>query len=136
MPGARDDTKKAGRNLCLVLGVLASWRLISAFDLPRMVPGMEYRVELPVYNGPLDLLLYLIKRDELDIYDIPIARITDSYMSYLKVLRELRAEHGVDINVAGDFLVMAATLMEIKSAMLLPRQPSEQTQEGDRKSTR
>ncbi len=91
---------------------------------------MDYRVELDVYNGPLDLLLYLIKRDELDIYDIPIARITDSYMSYLKVLRELRAEHGVDINVAGDFLVMAATLMEIKSAMLLPRQLSEQTQEG------
>src|SRR4051812_10468319 len=102
---------------------------------PRM-GRMEYRVELDVYNGPLDLLLYLIKKDELDIYDIPIASITDSYMSYLKVLRELRAEHGVDINVAGDFLVMAATLMEIKSAMLLPRQPSEQTQEGDRKSTR
>ena len=85
---------------------------------------MEYRVELDVYNGPLDLLLYLIKRDELDIYDIPLARITDSYMSYISMLKELSKEQGLDINVAGDFLVMAATLMEIKSAMLLPKAPA------------
>jgi len=83
----------------------------------------DYRVELEVYHGPLDLLLYLIKRDELDVYDIPIARITDSYMTYVSMLRELNAEDGLDINVAGDFLVMAATLMEIKSAMLLPKTP-------------
>ena len=70
---------------------------------------MEYRVELDVYNGPLDLLLYLIKRDELDIYDIPLARITDSYMHYVSMLKELSKEQGLDINVAGDFLVMAAT---------------------------
>ncbi len=86
---------------------------------------MDYRVELDVYNGPMDLLLYLIKRDELDIYDIPIARITDSYMGYMHMLKELRAEEGLDINVAGEFLVIAATLMEIKSAMLLPRQETE-----------
>ena len=84
---------------------------------------MDYRVELDVYNGPLDLLLYLLKRDELDIYDIPIARITDSYMQYVSMLKELSSEQGLDINVAGDFLVMAATLMEIKSAMLLPKAP-------------
>lgn len=84
---------------------------------------MEYRVELDVYNGPLDLLLYLIKRDELDIYDIPIARILDSYMGYVDMLRSMRDQNGLDINVAGDFLVMAATLMEIKSAMLLPKPP-------------
>jgi len=84
---------------------------------------LEYRVELDVYNGPLDLLLYLIKRDELEIYDIPIARITDSYMQYVSMLKELSKEEGLDINVAGDFLVMAATLMEIKSAMLLPKPP-------------
>jgi len=83
---------------------------------------VEYRVELDVYNGPLDLLMYLIKKDELDIYDIPIARITDSYMQYMTMLREMSKEEGLDINVAGDFVVMAATLMEIKSAMLLPRQ--------------
>lgn len=84
---------------------------------------MEYRVELDVYNGPLDLLLYLIKRDELDIYDIPIARITESYMQYVNMLKDISREHGLDINVVGDFMVMAATLMEIKSAMLLPKPP-------------
>ncbi|MGH7213423.1 MAG: segregation and condensation protein A [Tepidisphaeraceae bacterium] len=83
---------------------------------------MDYRVELDVYNGPLDLLLYLIKRDELDIYDIPIARITDTYIEYVHGLRALKESDGLDINVAGEFLVMAATLMEIKSAMLLPKQ--------------
>jgi segregation and condensation protein A len=85
----------------------------------------DYRVELEMYHGPLDLLLYLIKRDELDIYDIPIAQITESYMEHMQTLRELDrrgGQAGFDINVAGDFLVMAATLMEIKSAMLLPRQ--------------
>jgi segregation and condensation protein A len=85
----------------------------------------EYRVELDVFNGPLDLLLYLLKRDELDIYDIPIARITDSYVGYVNSLRMLSEKDGLDINVAGDFLVMAATLMEIKSAMLLPKAPVE-----------
>src|SRR5579862_6620170 len=83
---------------------------------------MEYRVELEVYHGPLDLLLYLIKKDELDIYDIPISSITDSYMHYVGMLKQMTAD-GLDINVAGDFLVMAATLMEIKSAMLLPKAP-------------
>ena len=91
---------------------------------------VDYRVELDVYNGPLDLLLYLIKRDELDIYDIPIARITNTYMEYLHRLKELQSDHGVDINVAGEFLVMAATLMEIKSAMLLPRAPVQESQDG------
>jgi segregation and condensation protein A len=84
--------------------------------------SVEYRVELDVYNGPLDLLLYLIKRDELDIYDIPISRITDTYVAYVRMLKEMSKDQGLDINVAGDFLVMAASLMEIKSAMLLPRQ--------------
>ncbi len=87
--------------------------------------SVDYRVELEVYNGPLDLLLYLIKRDELDIYDIPITRILDSYMSHVGMLKTMREQEGLDINVAGDFLVMAATLMEIKSAMLLPKAPSE-----------
>jgi segregation and condensation protein A len=91
---------------------------------------VEYRVELEVYNGPLDLLLYLIKRDELDIYDIPIARITETYMQYVSMLKELHREQGLDINIAGDFLVMAATLMEIKSAMLLPKPPPTETGES------
>ncbi len=79
----------------------------------------EYKVELDIYHGPLDLLLYLIKRDEIDIQDIPIAHITDQYLSHLKTLKRL------DINVAGEFLVMAATLMEIKSALLAPAPGSE-----------
>jgi segregation and condensation protein A len=93
---------------------------------------VDYRVELDVYNGPLDLLLYLLKRDELDIYDIPISRITESYMGYVRMLKDLSSKDGLDINVAGDFLVMAATLMEIKSAMLLPKPPASQ---GDGAST-
>jgi len=85
----------------------------------------EYRVNLDIFAGPLDLLLYLVRKEELDIYDIPIARITEQYLKYIEILREL------DVDLAGDFLVMAATLMEIKSAMLLPRtDPEEKTAEG------
>ncbi|MBN1942386.1 MAG: segregation/condensation protein A [Phycisphaerae bacterium] len=74
----------------------------------------EYRVNLEMYNGPLDLLLYLIRRDEVDIHDIPIVSITEQYLSYVDMLQAL------DPNLAGEFLVMAATLIEIKSRMLLP----------------
>ena len=83
----------------------------------------DWRVELDVFHGPLDLLLYLIKRDELEIFDVPIARITASYIAYLDVLR--MTPRGVDIDTIGDFLVMAATLMEIKSATLLPTPPAD-----------
>jgi segregation and condensation protein A len=79
----------------------------------------DYRVNLEVFAGPLDLLLYLVRKDELDIYDIPVSRITEQYIAYIEMLKNL------DIDVAGDFLVMAATLMEIKSAMLLPRENPE-----------
>ena len=75
----------------------------------------EYKIDLDIYNGPLDLLLYLIRREEVGIYDIPIAKITDQYMMYLDELQS------VDIGLAGDFLVMASTLMYIKSQTLLPR---------------
>jgi len=74
----------------------------------------DYKVTLEVFEGPLDLLLYLIKKDEVDIYDIPIGRVTDQYMEYLKLMKVL------DLNIAGDFIVMSATLMLIKSRMLLP----------------
>ncbi|MGC9455691.1 MAG: segregation and condensation protein A [Phycisphaerae bacterium] len=84
----------------------------------------EYRVNLPVYNGPMDLLLYLIRRDEVDIHDIPIARITEQYLSYVDLLKAL------DPNLAGDFLVMAATLMEIKTRMLLPA-PEQDAEDGE-----
>ncbi|MFH1790661.1 MAG: segregation/condensation protein A [Candidatus Omnitrophota bacterium] len=77
---------------------------------------MSYKVNLPIFEGPLDLLLYLIKKEELDIYDIPIAKITEQYLGYLEMLQLL------DLNIAGEFLVMAATLMHIKSKMLLPKE--------------
>jgi segregation and condensation protein A len=89
---------------------------------------VDYRVHLDVYDGPLDLLLYLLRRDELDIHDIPIARITDSYMQYVRELKEIAS---LDINTAGEFVVMAATLMEIKSATLLPRQEVPDAQDSN-----
>ena len=85
----------------------------------------EYRVKLDIYNGPLDLLLYLIRRDEVDINDIPIAGVTEQYLQYVEVIKE------IDIDLAGEFLVMAATLMEIKSAMLLPRGEVGEDEEED-----
>ena len=75
----------------------------------------DYRVNLDIFAGPLDLLLYLVRKEEVDIYDIPIAKITDQYIRYIEMLKSL------DIDLAGNFLVMAATLMQIKSAMLLPQ---------------
>ncbi|MDP2921253.1 MAG: segregation/condensation protein A [Candidatus Omnitrophota bacterium] len=75
---------------------------------------MSYKVKLEVFEGPLDLLLYLIKKNEIDIYDIPISSITEQYLEYLDLMRML------DLNIAGEFLVMAATLIHIKSKMLLP----------------
>lgn len=77
----------------------------------------ELKLRLGEFAGPLDLLLHLIKQEKVNIYDVPIARITDAYLQYLRVMKE------TDIAVAGDFLVMAATLIEIKSKMLLPRDP-------------
>jgi segregation and condensation protein A len=85
----------------------------------------DYRVNLDIFAGPLDLLLYLVRKEEVDIYDIPIAKITNQYVKYIEMMKEL------DIDVAGDFLVMAATLMQIKSAMLLPREPGEALGEED-----
>lgn len=74
----------------------------------------EYKLQLEVFEGPLDLLLYLIKKEELDIYQIPIERITSQYMEYLGLMKML------DLDIAGEFIVMAATLLMIKSRMLLP----------------
>jgi segregation and condensation protein A len=98
--------------------------------MPVSGTRMDYRVQLDIFNGPLDLLLYLIKRDELDILDIPIAQITEQYIHHVDQLRTLHRQHNVDIDAIGDFLVMAATLMEIKSAMLLPTPPPVSTDAG------
>ena len=85
----------------------------------------DYRVNLDIFAGPLDLLLYLVRKEEVDIYDIPLAKITNQYIGYIELLKSL------DIDLAGDFLVMAATLMQIKSAMLLPKADPEQLQDDD-----
>jgi len=85
----------------------------------------DYRVALDIFSGPMDLLLYLVRKEEVDIYDISIAKITDQYIHYIEMLKSL------DIDVAGDFLVMAATLMQIKSSMLLPKVETEQLLQED-----
>jgi segregation and condensation protein A len=85
----------------------------------------DYRVNLDIFAGPLDLLLYLVRKEEVDIYDIPISKITDQYIRYIEMLKDL------DIDLAGDFLVMAATLMHIKSAMLLPKAEPDQIEADD-----
>lgn len=93
---------------------------------PEITPDRDtdqLKITLGEFEGPLDLLLYLIRQEQVNIYDIPIARITDVYLRYLKLMQEL------DLTVAGDFLVMAAQLIELKSRMLLPRDPQAEEEE-------
>jgi segregation and condensation protein A len=80
-----------------------------------VVPDADYRIKLPAFEGPLDLLLFLIRKNEIDIYDIPIEAVTRQYLDVLRSMRQL------DLEIAGEFFVMAATLMEIKSRLLLPK---------------
>lgn len=98
-------------------------------DAPSADPNdAVYKVELDIFEGPMDLLLYLIKRDEIDIYDIPIEAITKHYMAYLETFKML------NIGLAGEFLVMAANLCYIKSRMMLPKHvqpPEEDADEED-----
>ncbi len=79
----------------------------------------QYQVDLPAFSGPLDLLLYLIRKEEVNIYDIPISRITKQYLKYIELMQELNLE------VAGEFVLMAATLIRIKARLLLPRDENE-----------
>jgi segregation and condensation protein A len=87
---------------------------------------MDYEVRLEIFEGPLDLLLHLIHKNEVDIFDIPVALITDQYLEYLDLMKAL------NINLAGDFLVMASTLIHIKSKMLLPGFNEEDEEEDPR----
>lgn len=89
-------------------------------ERPQIIAGSgdEMKLRLGEFAGPLDLLLFLIRHEQANIFDIPIARITDEYLNYIRLMKQL------DISVAADFLVMAATLIEIKSRMLLPREAS------------
>jgi len=87
-----------------------------------------YKIKLDQFEGPLDLLLFFIKRDELDIYDIPISKITKEFLEYVNIIKTL------DLEVAGDFILMATTLMQIKARMLLPREVDEKGEEIDPRS--
>ena len=117
---AVDPTEQAEMPFAIVQGEPLS-------QLPRdlYIPPDALEVFLEAFEGPLDLLLYLIKRQNLDILDIPIAQITRQYMEYIEVMKELRLE------LAAEYLVMAAMLAEIKSRMLLPRPPSDVAEEAD-----
>ena len=86
----------------------------------------DYNIKLEAFEGPLDLLLHLIRKNEVDIFDIPVALITDQYLGYIDMMKAL------NINVAGDFLVMAATLIHIKSRMLLPEKNEDGEEEDPR----
>jgi len=90
-----------------------------------VTPDSDYRIKLPVFEGPLDLLLFLIRKNELDIYDIPIESVTRQYIDALHAMQQL------DLEIAGDFFVMAATLMEIKSRLLLPKGQHAVAPEGE-----
>ena len=92
---------------------LSDWAMETPDDFESILP--DYPVKLANFEGPLDLLLYLIKNSQVSIYDIPIALITDQYLDYLDLMQEL------DLDVAGEFLVMASTLIHIKSRLLVPR---------------
>lgn len=89
----------------------------------------DYAIKLDIFEGPLDLLLYLIKKNEIDIYNIPVALITQQYLEYLKIIKSL------NLDLAGEYLVMASTLIHIKSKMLLPV-PDEQTDEDTEEDPR
>src|SRR5207247_107891 len=97
----------------------------SATPPPRQLALPFYRVKLDMFEGPLDLLLHLIKKNEVEVVDIPIATITEQYLGYLGMMREL------NLDIAGEFLVMAATLTLIKSRMLLPAAEEDEIEEPD-----
>ncbi len=99
---------------------------MESIQTQRQEGSTSYSVKLEAFEGPLDLLLFLIKRDKVDIYDIPIARITKQYLEYIELMEEL------NLDVAGEFIVMAATLMRIKVRMLLPRTQDEEEEEDPR----
>jgi len=91
----------------------------------RGTTPMAYKVQLSVFNGPMDLLLYLIRQNEVDIYDIPIATIADQFVAYLELMKAL------DIEYAAEFLVLAATLMDLKARMLVPQDPAAEDDEAE-----
>jgi segregation and condensation protein A len=123
-PSTEDATTQAEQ---LVQEAIAKVRGEVVLELPKdlYIPPEALEVFLEAFQGPLDLLLYLIKKSNLDILDIPIAEITRQYMEYIHIMQDMRLE------LAGEYLLMAATLAEIKSRMLLPKPASEDAEEED-----
>jgi segregation and condensation protein A len=117
--GARNDYPNGWRGgLSTVQPGSAEKGRIPALGFPTLgavLPDADHRIKLQVFEGPLDLLLFLIRKNEIDIYDIPIESVTKQYVAVLRSMQQL------DLEVAGEFFVMAASLMEIKSRMLLPK---------------
>ena len=91
---------------------------------------MDLKVKLQVFEGPLDLLLHLLEKNKVNIYDIPIAEITNQYLEYISEMKRQ------DLNIVSEFLVMAATLLDIKSRMLLPKEEQEEEEEDPRARVR
>ena len=121
MDDTPETTREATDNARVQLKVAGAVPQIVSDDITD-----DLKILLGEFEGPLDLLLHLIRQEQVSIYDIPVARITDEYLRYLRVMQEM------DIAVAGDFLVMAATLIELKTRMLLPRDPlADQEEEKD-----
>lgn len=122
-----DDTAQTEANMAAAeVSTEAAPTISVANAKPEIAPDHDsdqLKITLGDFEGPLDLLLYLIRQEQVNIYDIPIARITDEYLRYLNLMQEL------DLTVAGDFLVMAAQLIEMKSRMLLPRDPLAEEEE-------
>ncbi len=105
--------------------VLVNGEKFEKWPLDLFIPPDALEVFLETFQGPLDLLLYLIRKQNLDILDIPVAHITRQYMEYVELMRQFR------LDLAAEYLVMAATLAEVKSRMLLPRTPASEEEEGE-----
>ena len=105
--------------------VLVNGEKFEKWPLDLYIPPDALEIFLETFQGPLDLLLYLIRKQNLDILDIPVAHITRQYMEYVELMRQFR------LDLAAEYLVMAATLAEVKSRMLLPRPTKEEEEEGE-----
>ena len=114
----REGQKKAAQEAAETISLVRKAMFLDHFKrLSKWGKKMSYNFKLQVFEGPLDLLLHLIQKQEIDIYDIPVAEITDQYLSHLWAMEQL------DLEVTSEFLVMAATLLSIKAKMLLPKPP-------------
>ncbi len=124
-PVSEEDRKKPGTRQAEMPFAVVEGRPMAQLPLDLYIPPDALEVFLEAFEGPLDLLLYLIRRQNLDILDIQVAEITRQYMDYIDLMKEMQFE------LAAEYLVMAAVLAEVKSRMLLPRQVSEDEEEED-----